>query len=83
MVIWKSNLSDKINAFFPISLRINTAIWMFQVNTDYVYGERERERSGRKLYKNPISCNEQVIEAIFHKRAAVGASTTHHKNHPN
>ena len=37
---------------------------------------------GRHLHKNTASNIEQVLEATFHKTAAVQPPTTHHENYP-
>ena len=50
-VIWKSDLTNKIKAFFPSSGRINTAIWMHHIDSNWAYGEK----AWQQLHKNVAS----------------------------
>ena len=36
-----------------------------------------------RIYKNAVSCIEQVLDAASHKTAAVRPPTTHHENYQN
>ena len=78
LVIWKSDLTDKIKQFFPISSCVDTTIWMPYRDTNQTYGEK----AWWQLYKNAASCIEQVLEATPYKAAAVWPLTTHHENYP-
>ena len=52
---------------------------MHHLDTDYVYREKDRQQ----LHKNAMSYIEQILEATFHKTAALWPPTSHLKNHPN
>ena len=41
------------------------------------------EKAWRQLHKNAASNTEQVLEAAFHKAAAVQPPTTYHENYQN
>ena len=77
-VIWKSDLTDKINHIFSSnSSRVDTSIWILCMDVDKIH----REKVWRQLYKNAASNTEQVLEAAPHKAAAVRPLTTHHENY--
>ena len=57
------------------TLRIDTAIWMHNMDANKTNGEKP----WRLLHKNATSNIEQVMEAASYKTAAVRPSTTHHK----
>ena len=65
--------------FLPSSGRVDTAIWMPYMDSNYTYGEK----AWRQLHKNAASNIEQVQEAAApHKAAAVRPPTTHYENYP-
>ena len=43
-IIWKSDLTDKMNQFLPSSSRIDTAIWMHYLNANKTAGEKARRQ---------------------------------------
>ena len=69
---------DETRFFFPSGSRIDTAVWMHNMDTNKTY----REKGWRQLYKNAASNIEQVMEAASHKAAVVLPLTTHHENYP-
>ena len=77
-VIWKSDLTDKIEHIFPSCGRIDTAIWMHYIDANKTYGER----AWRQLHKNAASNIKQVPKTKLHKPAAIWLPNTHHKNYP-
>ena len=50
---------------------------MHRMDADQAYGEK----TWRQLHKNAVSCIEQILEATFHKAAAVQTHTIHFENH--
>ena len=77
-VIWKSDLTDKMKrSFFPSSGRVDTAVWMHDMDTNEADGEEARWQ----LHKNVASNIKQVLEATLHKAAAVRPPTSHHENY--
>ena len=77
-VIWKSDLTDKIKrSFFPSSGRVDTVIWLHNMDANKTYGEK----AWRQLHKNAASNIKQVLEATSHKRAAIRPPITHHENY--
>ena len=72
LVIWKSNLFDKIKRdFFHIT------VWMHHIDTNKMHGEKARW----KLCKNAAYCLEQILEAAPHKTATVWSPTSYLTNH--
>ena len=61
--------------FFPSSGYVHTTTWRHHIDTDKAY----RKRARRQFQKNVASYNEQILEAISHKAAAVWTSTYHPK----
>ena len=62
--------------FLPGSDRVDTAIWMHNMDTNKTAGEK----AWRQLHKNAESNIKQDLEATPRKAAAVRPPTTHHKN---
>ena len=60
---------------FSSSGVINSAVWMYHMDANYVYGEK----ACGQLHKNAASNIEQVVEATPHKAAAVRLPTTYHE----
>ena len=56
-IIWKSNQSDKIKHIFPNSGRVNSTIWMHNMDAYQAYLEKFR----RELQKNTTSYIEQIL----------------------
>ena len=77
MVIWKSDLTDKI--FLPSSDHVDTDIWMHYMDANKTNGEK----AWRQLHKNAASNIEQVIETAPQKTTPVRPPTTHHENYEN
>ena len=64
--------------FLPSSGHVDTAIWMYYLDTNKTDGEKAR----RQLHKNAASNIEQVLAAIPHKAPTIRPPTTHYKNYP-
>ena len=64
--------------FLPSCGRIDTAIWMNDLNANKTAGEK----AGRQLYKNPVSNIERVLEVTPHKAPTLQPPTSHHENYP-
>ena len=62
--------------FFQSRIRVDTAIWMHYMGTNYTYGEK----AWRILHKNAESNIEQILEATPNKAAAVRPPTTHYQS---
>ena len=77
-IIWKSDLTDKMKQFLPSSGRIDTAIWMHNLDANKSAGEKPR----RQLHKNAASNIKQVLEATPHKAPTIRPPTFHHENYP-
>ena len=59
--------------YFPSNGRVNSIIWMYHMDADLVYREKDR----RELDKNDTSYIEQFLEATPHKTAAVRPPNSH------
>ena len=64
-------------AFLPSSGRVDTAVWMHDMDAN----ETDGEKAWQQLHKNAASNIEQVLEATPHKAAAVQPPTTYHENY--
>ena len=64
--------------FLPSSGRVDTAIWMHNLDANKTAGEEAR----RQLHKNAASNIEQVVEATPHKAPTIRPPTSHHENYP-
>ena len=83
LLVWSdfhmiNNLSIAVHVFVPSSGRVDTAIWMHDLDANKTAGEKAR----RQLLKNAASNIEQVLEATPHKTPTIRPSTSHHKNYP-
>ena len=65
--------------FLPSSYRVETAIWMHNMDANLTYGEKV----WLQLHKIAASNIEQVLEVASHKAADVGPPTTHQENYKN
>ena len=65
--------------FLPGSGRIDTAVWMHQLDANKT---AEEEEARRQLHKNVASNIEQVLVATPHKAPTIGPSASHHENYP-
>ena len=73
-VIWKSNLSDKIQCnFFPTSGCVHTTTQIYNMDADYVH----REKAWWQLLKNSTSYIKQTLEVTSPKTASVWPLTSH------
>ena len=63
--------------FLPNSCRVDTAIWMHNLDPKKTAGEEARGQ----LYKNAASNIEQVLEATPHKAPTIRPPTSHHENY--
>ena len=71
-IIWKSDLTDKMTrSFLPGRGRIDTAIWMHYLETNWTTEEESR----RQLHKNVASNIEQVLASTIRSTAS------HRKNY--
>ena len=66
-IIWKSDLTDKMKRSFFRERRIDTAIWMHNMDSNKTAGEEAR----RQLHKNAASNLEQFLAATPHKTPTV------------
>ena len=69
LIIWKSDLSDKIKHNF-FELRLSQFYYM---DADKVY----REKARQELHNNATSYIEPILEATSHKTAAVQSPTSY------
>ena len=58
--------------------RIDTAIWMHNLDANKTAGEKARQQ----LHKNAVSNIEQVLEATPNKAPTIWPPASHHKNYP-
>ena len=73
LIIWKSDLTDKI----PGSGHIDTAIWLHYMDANKTTGEEAR----RQLHKN-ATCNlKQVLAATPHNTPTVRPPAPYHENY--
>ena len=63
--------------FLPSSGRIDTAIWMHDLDAN----KTAKEKARRQLHKNAASNIEQVLEAKPHKAPTIRPPTSHHENY--
>ena len=78
LIIWKSDLSDKIKRdFFQVHGGINTIVSMHHIDTDKMH----REKAKQELHKNATSYVEQILETTPHKTTAERPLTSHLSNH--
>ena len=47
---------------------VHTTVWMHHMDAEKLW---------RQLHKNTASCNEKIVEAAFHKSAAVRPPVSH------
>ena len=78
LVIWKSDLTDKINIVFFQAVVVSILLYGC-----IKWTLTKRKKAWRELYKNAASYIEQILEATPDKRAAVLSPITHHENYPN
>ena len=64
--------------FLPGSGRIDTAVWMHYLESNYTAGEETR----RQLHKNVESNIEQVLAATSHEAPTIRPPASHHENYP-
>ena len=55
---------------------------IFLPTSQMVFPRTMSDTAWQQLHKNAASNIEQVLEATFHKAAAVRPLTTHHENYP-
>ena len=72
-IIWKSDLTQ----FLPGSGRIDTAIWMYYMDSNKTAGEEDRWQ----LHKNAASNLEQVLAATPHKTPTVRPPASYHQTY--
>ena len=78
-IIWKSDLTDKMNSqFLPSCGRVDTAVSMHYLDANKTAGEEAR----RQLHKNAASNIEQVLAATPHKASTIRPLASHHENYP-
>ena len=79
LVIWKSDLTDKIKRTFFQTPIVSILIYGC---TTWMLTKRMEKKAWRQVHENAASCIEQVLEAAPHKTAAVRSPTTCHENYP-
>ena len=77
MVIWKSDLTDKIKRSFFQAVVVSILLYRCTTRT---LTKEFGEKPWRQLQKNTASNIEQVLEATPHKAAAIRPLTSHHEN---
>ena len=65
-------------SFFPGSGRIDTAVWMHNLDNNKMAGEE----AGRQLHKNVASNIEQVPAATPNKGPTIRSPASYHENYP-
>ena len=78
LIIWKSNLSDKVKwNFFQATVvsadSTDTTVWMHHMDAD----KMPREKARCELHKNAMSHTEQILETTHHESTAVWPLTFH------
>ena len=64
--------------FLPSSGRIDTAIWMHNLDANKMAGEKAKQQ----LHQNAASNVEQVLDAATHKAPTKRPTTSHHEIYP-
>ena len=67
-----------METFIPGSGRVDTAVWMHDLDANKTSGEEAR----RQLHKNVASNTEQVLAATPHKAPTIRPPASHHENYP-
>ena len=61
--------------FLPSSGRVDTAVWMYHLDTNKTTGEEARQQ----LHKNIASKIEKVLAVTLHKAPTIRPPASHHK----
>ena len=68
LIIWKSDLSDKIKQdFFQAVVFVSITLWMHHMDAE----KRHREKAWQELHKNATSYIEQILETTLYEAAQV------------
>ena len=74
-VIWKSDLTE--TQFLPSSGRVNTAVWMNQLDAN-----KTAKKEARQQLQDVASNIKQVLVAIPYKAPTIRPPASYHENYP-